>query len=69
VCKQFLLVASRIALDMGIYDAFADSPLHELTITELTTRVKGDEKFICVFITLLYSSTSDIRYSPDNASP
>jgi hypothetical protein len=45
---------------MGIYDAFADSPLHELTILEVATRVKGDEKFICVFISLLYSSASDI---------
>jgi hypothetical protein len=67
VCKQFVLVASRIALDMGVYDVFAASPLHELTIAELTKKVKGDEKFISVFISLLGSSTSGIWYSPDNA--
>ncbi|KAL2852240.1 S-adenosyl-L-methionine-dependent methyltransferase [Aspergillus pseudodeflectus] len=50
---QFLLVASRIALDMGIYEAFSASPLHELTIAELTTKVKGDEKFISRIMRLL----------------
>ncbi|KAL3442099.1 putative O-methyltransferase [Aspergillus insuetus] len=50
---QFVLVASRIALDMGVYDAFAASPLHELSISELTTRVKCDEKFIFRMMRLL----------------
>ncbi|KAL2829384.1 S-adenosyl-L-methionine-dependent methyltransferase [Aspergillus pseudoustus] len=43
---QFPLAVARIAQAMGIFEAFIAAPSHELTISELSTKAKGDDKLI-----------------------
>ncbi|KAL3468555.1 S-adenosyl-L-methionine-dependent methyltransferase [Aspergillus heterothallicus] len=62
---QFGLVATRIALAMGIFEAFIDAPSHELSISELSTKAKGDEKLIARIMRLLVTFETFEDTGPD----
>lgn len=46
--KHYGIAVIRIAQGMGIFDAFVEAQGRELSLEELKSKVKGDEKLLSI---------------------
>ncbi|KAF5856206.1 hypothetical protein ETB97_007707 [Aspergillus alliaceus] len=67
--EHYGIVGIRVAQGMGIFDAFAASNGAEMTLAELSSKTKGDEKLLKRILRLLCSHTICKASSNDTYQP